>query len=252
MFSPSLGADKSMQLSDVPRPRTGHWVAVVVSLGVLLGSGLAYRWIDGRLTADGPASTRIHNRLSALPLELGAWQGTDVPLSDRVLDVAAVDDYVHRRYVNRNSGQVVDLYLSYTIQPPNMLGHRPERCFPAHGWRHVGVKDSVFTPSNSPVIKCKINEFSRSQPVYQGMVVLNYYVLSGRYTAEWTDFWGPRWRIPNLSRNKGVYVAQMQLGGSFMDPSAVDGVAGVLKQFASEMSPHVDTVLAAMRDRSGQ
>src|SRR5690606_19732380 len=120
------------------------------------------------------------------------------PLDKRVIEVAGADDHVSRRYVKEDTGEAVDLYVSYAARPAKMLSHRPEVCYVTHGWMHAETRKASFEAADGRSIDCRIHRFTRQDPYPQSVVVLNYYVLRGRYTTEWTDFWGPEWRLPNL------------------------------------------------------
>lgn len=226
------------------KPEKANLLAIVLlSALVLLAGGAAHRWSDTFLATRDSIPAVLERPLSSLPLQLGSWHGVDVPLRDGVLDIAKNDDYVNRRYLNKESTHTVGLYIGYTVQPDNMLGHRPRVCYPAHGWTNKETSRSRIVLSNGTELDCLIHEFERRQPVYQGVVVLNYYILQGRHTCDWGNLWQRKRRLPRRSRDAGLYVAQAQISSTFTDRSSV-GISGeVVEQFAAQVAPEVTKLL---------
>jgi len=225
-------------------PRTTSiWAAVGIWCLVLLGVGIANRWSFGVRTAAWSTPVVLERPLSSVPSRIGSWVGQDMPIEQRVLEVAGTDDHVNRRYVDRDSGQVVDFYLAYTARPANMLGHRPRVCYPAHGWSHVATKPDRLTLPDGTRLDCLIHHFTQERLEPVGLVVLNYYVLQGRHTTEWTSFWGPKWRRPNLARDPKFYVAQVQVVASAMVPDMWEREEEAVRRFAAVVTPHVIALL---------
>jgi hypothetical protein len=210
---------------------------------VLLCVGAGQRWLRRSLDTAAAKPITLDRPLSTLPLRIGSWEGVEIPLDARVEERAANDDYVNRRYVDAESNRFVDFFLAYTASPVTMLGHRPDVCYPAVGWRLVETKQDAFTRSDGSTQKCLIHEFTRGAAQNQGLVVLNYYVLQGKYTTEWTDFWGPSWRGQNLSGDPRFYVAQVQIVSSVMLESLFERVEETAKQFAAKVTDEVEVLL---------
>jgi EpsI family protein len=74
----------------------------------------------------------------AFPMTLGGWRATiDPPLSDDILTVLGVDDYVSRVYYQPN-GAAVGLYMGfYGSQRQGDTIHSPLNCLPGAGWEPV-------------------------------------------------------------------------------------------------------------------
>jgi EpsI family protein len=216
---------------------------LLLSVLLLVGGGLSHRWVDDFLMeAEAPLAS-LETPLSSLPLRIGPWRGVDVPLSKTIIEIAKADDHVHRRYVHQSSGQIVDFHLAYAGRPINVLGHRPRVCYPAHGWTHAETKATRVRLANNEELACSIHEFTRNQPVYQGMVVLNYYVIQGRYTSDHYELWRMRRRFPTRSRDAGMYAAQVQVSNAFMDPSASASAEAIVRRFIVQAVEHVAALL---------
>jgi len=232
--------------------QVSRWAAIGACLCVLLGGGVAHRWIDHLLLAADATPVRLEAPLSTLPAQIGHWRGTDVPMDKRVLEVAGCDDHVYRRYVEEGSRIVLDLYVAYAARPAKMLGHRPQVCYPAHGWTPAGTRADHVLLADGTRLDFLIHQFTRNERGGERIVVLNYYVLHGRRSIEWTDFWGPQWRGPNLSRDPNFYVAQVQVSCLLPDPVMAQRREEALKRFVAEVAPQVHAMLPRSTSAKGQ
>lgn len=217
----------------------------MVACAILLAGGLGHRWVERVLAASDAAPVALNHPLAELPLEIGPWRGTEIPLDKRLLDFAGCDDSVYRHYVAGGSGDSLDLYVAYAARPAKMLGHRPQQCYPAHGWMHQETRKSRIDLPEQPGFDCLIHLFRRPPPGHGTVMVLNYYVLRGRHVTEWTEFWGPSWRRPNLSRDPSFYVVQVQVSAAFEDGSRHQNVERVLKGFTALVAPAIHALLPA-------
>jgi EpsI family protein len=226
--------------------------ASILWLAILLGAGSIRRWVDSVLAAAPLAPLTLEAPLSSLRSTIDSWTGTDVPVDERVLKVAGTDDHVNRRYSDSRSGASVNFYVGYVARPVNMLGHRPETCYPAHGWVHRSTQEDTLLLADGRQLPCLVHRFQKDDADAADLVVLNYYVLQGRYTAEWTDFWGPAWRRPNLARDPNYYVAQVQVVGSALIPAMFDRAEAAVRQFAALAAPEVEALLPKAANAQGK
>ncbi len=226
--------------------RQGLW-AVAIAIVVLFSCGLGQRYLDRMLSEADARPIVLDRPLSVLEVE--SWQGIDIPLDERVLKVAGCDDYINRRYTDPQTGETVDLYVSYAAKPAKMLGHRPQICYEVHGWTPSGSHQDRFGPVDGVEYGCLVHHFFKSRPGMEAAaVVLNYYVFRGRHTTDWTDFWGPSARLPNLSRDPNYYVAQVQISAGAHDRSGLKQAEASVKRFASET---VLSIRALLPDTGG-
>lgn len=210
---------------------------------VLAVVGFGQRWLRRAMEASAAAPVSLEKPLANLPLRVGTWEGADVPMDARVAERAANDDYVNRRYVDLAGNRFVDLFVAYTASPATMLGHQPDRCYPANGWRLEEVKSELLQRSDGRELRCLIHRFQRDGHQNEGLVVLNYYVLQGQYTIDAEDFSGPRWRRPNLARDSGFYVAQVQVVHPIYETSLAERGEANVKQFAVDMADSIEALL---------
>ena len=106
----------------------------LVILVTLLAAANAAGWAISRVLAGDP---RLQADFSAIPAEVGGWQGTDVPLSKPVLRELAGDALLQRTY--RRDGHEIDFWTVFGRDWRDL--HSPEGCYMATGWKVVGEKN---------------------------------------------------------------------------------------------------------------
>jgi len=166
-----------------------------------------------QLVVDAPISLPVP--LSAFPSEIGNWVGRDVPVpttAKEYMERNFADDFLTRRYTNAATKAWADVYIVYcSSRPGGILGHRPRVCYPGFGWIHDSTERTHFILRPSQRIPCLIHRFYKPAPAHDQTVVLNFYILNGRITADENDFSGPLGRRPNIARDPARYVAQVQI-----------------------------------------
>lgn len=114
--------------------RTPH---VVIGIFVIvLGGGLR------GLVAPGVRSTvalnELADRLKALPLTLGDWNGEELETSDAVVRAADCAGMIQRSYTNTRDGR--QIMLLFLVGKPGPLSvHLPEVCYRGAGYRIQGI-----------------------------------------------------------------------------------------------------------------
>jgi EpsI family protein len=90
-------------------------------------------------TASADREVRVpRQRLAAMPLQIGPWDGRDAPpFADDVLKQLGADEYVNRNYVS-HAGVPVALYVGYyASQRQGDAIHSPRNCLPGAGWQPI-------------------------------------------------------------------------------------------------------------------
>jgi hypothetical protein len=88
--------------------------------------------------ADRHEDTPLRLTFSVFPMQLGEFGGFQrPPLTERVLEVLGLDDYITRAYT-KDQKNWVDLYVGYwQSQRQGDTMHSPQNCLPAAGWEPV-------------------------------------------------------------------------------------------------------------------
>ena len=138
---------------------------------------------------------------SRVPLEmlsdtLGQWQSKGrMPLTDEVLKVLGVDDYVNRLYVA--SGNSMGLYIGYyDSQRSGDSIHSPMNCLPGAGWLPVEVSYISI-----PVAQRATPITVKRVVIQKGMdkqVVLYWYHSHGRVVSN--EYWSKAYMVYDAVR----------------------------------------------------
>jgi len=195
--------------------RTSAGLVWVLAVLLLVSAGITYRAFASRLKFVYSTPIRLPVPLSAFPMKIGNWVGTDLTIRSTTreyMEKNFADDFFSRRYVNTTANAWADVYVVYcSSRPGGILGHQPRVCYPAHGWLHDSTEPSQFTSRIGQRVRCLIHRFHKPAPVYEQTVVLNFYVLNGQITTEEKDFSGFLGRRPNIAGDPARYVAQVQI-----------------------------------------
>lgn len=202
-------------LSKSVHPRAGKvpvclvWIITIV---LLISSGIAYRALVSLIVKT---AIYLPLPLKTLPIIIGDWTGMElsIPTTTReYMETNFADDYISRRYINNRSQTYVDVYIVYCASiPGGMLGHQPRVCYPGNGWIHESTDKSHFLTRQGRKIPCLIHRFHKPTPIYDEIVILNFYLVNGELATNQSGFSGVLGRRYNLSRNPSRYVAQIQI-----------------------------------------
>jgi EpsI family protein len=74
--------------------------------------------------------------LEGLPMMIGRWYGSDLPITRDVLQVLGDGDFLNRRYhLTTGSTSSIDLLIAYfPSQRSGQTLHSPQNCLPGAGW----------------------------------------------------------------------------------------------------------------------
>ncbi len=223
--------------------KNNNLIILVIATIITLFFGWSYRYAENLLAKDSLKQIVLPVPLSNFPKEIGNWDGKDIELSDAVKKVAGNDDFVNRSYINEKEGKWVGFYVAYAGQPRNMLGHRPQVCYPGAGWIHESTKESVFTSQSGKDIPCLIHKFRKPFPDSSQVTVMNFYILNGIPTNKEAEFNSLSFRMPNIKGEVAHYVSQIQIN-SAVESSVVE-FAPLIADMVLEYLPDQDGNVAA-------
>jgi len=227
----------------------GMGLVLLLAFVLLISAGVAYRVLAARLEFVTSTSIDLPVPLSAFPMQVGDWQGKDVPIPENIQRVAGNDDFLNRVYVNKSTNQWANIYIAYSARPRTMLGHRPDVCYVGGGWVHDSTDESHFVSSYGRHIGCLVHRFHMPAPRTDQVVVLNYYILNGQTTADDSGFSGVSVRTPNISGDVARYVTQIQISSILENATrsfAYEAADIVMKYF-----PDVNGVVEIVDKSSG-
>jgi hypothetical protein len=114
------------------------------ALILILISGIVQGvWTDRWQHGDVPREWAT--RVCDVPLTVGDWDAEPLTLDARAVEVAQIDGYLHRRYVQRQSKQ--ELLVSLVCGRPGPVGaHAPEICFRGNGYEAAQAPARLDVP----------------------------------------------------------------------------------------------------------
>jgi len=222
---------------------TAHSACVLAFILATL-SGIGYRFLTCRLGPVFGTEVKLPIALSAFPAKIGNWVSQELPIpltTKEYMEKHFADDFLSRRYINTETEDWADVYIVYcSSRPGSILGHRPGVCYPANGWVHDSTELSQLISQTGRQIPCLIHRFHKPAPLYHQTVVLHFYILNGRVTANESDFSGLLYRRTNIAGDPARYVVQVQIS-SVQENTIVTAVKDM-----------ADLILDFLPDESGQ
>lgn len=230
--------------------RRAFRIAALVAVAMMVASGLAYRAVADLLANWTALAPFPRGTLAELPLRIGEWVGRDDPLDERVVEVVDADDHVSRVYA-KGRGEAVSLFIAlrrtdiaYGVPARELMPHRPEVCYPAHGWSPDGTHTGQVVAVDGSDVPVRILRFHRREVDIERVTVLTYCIVDGRRADH------PAHLRPSGLRPKGNvrYVAQLEIssGGIVFGLSA----EGLIRDFASESAPVIMSLISAAVERA--
>lgn len=147
-----------------------------------------------------------HRPLEEFPMVLDGWQGHEVPLAERIVEAAGVDEYLNRYYV-APSGRMVALYVGYYgSQKTGDLIHSPKNCLPGAGWEPVRAGRQIIRRGDEPPVE--VNEYLIEKGLDRRLV-LYWYQGRGRIIA--SEYWGKVWQVVDAVTRRRTDAALVRL-----------------------------------------
>lgn len=234
---------RSLSLAYKASGRIPLWSIWILAIVLLVSAGITYRILASNLERVVNRTIKLPVPMSAFPLQIGNWSGKDLPIPNTTkeyMEKNFADDYFSRQYDNSDTGARVNVYVVYcSSRPGGIVGHRPQVCYPGNGWTRDSTETEQFISRAGQKIPFLIHRFHKLEMTDQA-VVLNFYVLNGKLTADEKDFSGSLWRRPNIAGDLAHYVAQVQI--SSVSQSSV-------RMMAKDV---VDLILDYLPDQSGK
>jgi hypothetical protein len=103
----------------------------VLAIVLVVLSGIVHGYWTDRWVVS-PAAAEAAARLEKVPLTAGNWRGEELPVKAR--ETEAITGHLYRRYVHRETGQVVTVALVSGLPGPVAI-HTPDVCYRAGGYR---------------------------------------------------------------------------------------------------------------------
>jgi hypothetical protein len=186
---------------------------------LLLTTGLLHGYIANRWGSSAPLQQAIE-RLDQLPRTVGEWDGTITKRDVEIKTIRNSGAFVLARYVNRRTGEIVDVSL-ICGRPGTLSLHPPTICFPAHGYQEKkgAIKSEFPAEKSTPKSAWMVADFVR--PILAGeerIHILWCYGVDG----EWIAPDNPRISLAGRQAVYKLYLSRVGVGEEFQaqkDPS---------------------------------
>ena len=128
-------------------------------------------------------------------MAIGAWDGRELPIEQRLLDAVGVDDHVSRAYLDHQNPPVL-LYIGYyKSQRTGTTIHSPKNCLPGAGWQPVSSgKIMVPLPDGK---NAQVNLYTIEKGL-ERQSVLYWYQSHGRIIA--SEYWAKIYMVLDAIR----------------------------------------------------
>lgn len=157
---------------------TGTWCAVAVAFIGLAGGiyGLSRPSVARTAVPDGNAP------IDQIPMKIGDWEATDLPVDPEIRDTLQYNQVVFRRYRNRFGYEMIVWVIYWTTANAVAGGyHHPDHCMPNHG-STIEVKKTIDLVSpGGRTIPVTYREFRNGK----NRSIVQYWTQEGRYL--WND-----------------------------------------------------------------
>jgi hypothetical protein len=117
-------------------------VPIILGVIALLGFTWAEARVSGRFQASNMTPEQFEALLKKVPMNIGEWEGTDMPVDDRVKRVSGAKGYVSRNYKNAITGEEVSIWL-IVGHSKDVVRHTPDVCYPSSGFTQRAPENSL-------------------------------------------------------------------------------------------------------------
>lgn len=146
-----------------------------------------------------------HEPLKTFPNPIGAWQGTDIPITPNELAVLGPGDFMMRNYQRLPAEPAVNLFIAFF--PSQRSGdaiHSPQNCLPGAGWTPVEKsRISVVRPDGRVM---RVNKYVIAKGLDRQLVYY-WYQAHGRVTP--SEYWAKAYLVSDairMNRTDGAMV----------------------------------------------
>lgn len=178
----------------------------------------------------------IKQSLDHFPRTLGKWTCIKTgKLPDTVEQVLGVDDYIDRSYQS-DSGEIINLYVSYFASMEGKGFHSPRNCMPGAGWDVASLKPLTLSIHHSEGTPVVINQMIMQKGA-ERQIVLYWYHCRGRIIH--SEYMEKTYQVIDS-------IFKRRTDGSFiriMAPSNKGGAINNMKEFTKHVIPLLEEYL---------
>jgi Protein of unknown function (DUF3485) len=216
---------------------------VPIALGVLaiVGFTVAEARMSYRFQGSDMTEEQFAALLDNVPLEIGDWHGTNLPVGEVERETAGARGYVSREYKNSITGESVTIWL-IVGHAKDIMRHTPDVCYPSSGFTMRAPENSLqsFVFDGEKMGDFFTNTFIKEDVSGRQLkrVFWSWHKPSEDGTVEWKAPKAVRWEFGNArSLYKLYFTSNMRDLRETTDES-------VCMKFAEVFLPIVDKALS--------
>lgn len=207
-------------------------IAVGAAIAVLVCAGAGHRLLAHKIDALLADYLRPKEPLGTLPLGIGPWNGHDAPVDERVREKAGDDDYLNRVYSDAN-GQTLTMYVGYQGRPRTRMGHRPDVCYPAHGYKELQRESIELVSMGGLQVPALLHDFASPTLGAPQQLVVAMYIVNGEFVSDTKVVNTYNTRGPSLFSAPRAYNTRIQIAVQATGDRAAD--TALLRDFAARI-----------------
>lgn len=216
-------------------------IGLGIAAGILVLCGAGHRILARQIGEMLNEYLQPRQPLASMPLQIGSWNGRDLAMDEPTRRLAGDDDFINREYVDAGSGRTAGVYVGYIGRPRSRMGHRPDVCYPAHGYREVSRRAIDLRISESETLPALLFEFAPPGLGGSPLLVLATYAINGRWVNDTRAANAYNVRGPSLFSRQLAYVVRVQvsLAASGDERADLERLSG----FVAQVVTHVQDLL---------
>lgn len=117
-------------------------IPIILGVLALVGLTVAEARMSGRFEGSSMTEEQFTELLKNVPMEIGDWVGTDLPVDEQVKRTAGARGYVSRAYKNTITGEAVTVWL-IVGHAKDVIRHTPDVCYPSSGFTMRAPENSL-------------------------------------------------------------------------------------------------------------
>ena len=215
---------------------------IILGVVALIGFTVAEARISGRFQGSNMTEEQFAALLKNVPLDIGEWHGTDLPVEEQVKMTAGARGYVSRSYKNAITGEVVTIWL-IVGHAKDVVRHTPDVCYPSSGFTTRAPENSLqsFVFDGKSMGNFYTNTFIKEDSTGRQLVRVfwSWYKPSDDGTVEWLAPKIVRWQFGNAPSLYKLYFT------SNMRDLRETTEESMCMKFAKEFLPVVDKALSS-------
>jgi hypothetical protein len=215
---------------------------IPVAVTVVLIASLTF-WesiYSDRFTGSSVDAAEFGKLFANVPKEVGPWVGDENPVKEETLNTAGAVNHVSRTYVNRDTGQKVDLWL-IVGHARDIVRHTPDICYPSQGFAQDGTtqKQSIEAVDGTKAV-FNTARFRQESPLGQGGPLVRVFWGWNANKPEEKDWIAPESQRIHFGNNTALY--KMYFTSSMKDRDELVTGNNAM-EFAKVMIPEVNKAL---------